>query len=71
MEYGLGKRLLRHLLHSSSTPSVIQAVSSGVEVVFSSPAAISAAFGFTDGVGINVKLLDDVQQSILDLYACE
>ena len=44
-------------------------VSNGVEAVFSSPAAISAAFGFSDSVGIDVKLLDHVQQSILDLYA--
>jgi len=46
-------------------------VSSGVEAVFSSPAAISAAFGYSDRVGINMQLLEDVQQSILDLYAGE
>jgi hypothetical protein len=39
--------------------------------VSSSPAAVSAAFGRTDGVGIDAQLLDDVQQSILDLYTSE
>ena len=56
---------------SPHLPVCMQAVSSGVEAVFSSPAAISAAFGRTDGVGIDVQLLDTVQLSILDLYACE
>ena len=46
-------------------------MSSGLEAVFSSPAAISAAFGYTDRVGINMQLLEDMQQRILDLYAGE
>lgn len=51
--------------------NLFKAVSSGVESVFSSPAAISAAFGYSDGVGLDVKLLDTMQQSILDLYGEE
>ncbi len=50
-------------------PHLFKALSTGVEAVFSSPAAISAAFGLERGVGIDVQLLDDVQQSILDLFA--
>ena len=54
-----------------STCSPSKAVSSGLEAVFSSPAAISAAFGYTDRVGINMQLLEETQQCILDLYAGE
>lgn len=39
--------------------------------MFSSPAALCAAFGVPDGVGLDVQLLDKLQQSILDLYSKE
>ena len=39
--------------------------------MFSSPAALCAAFGFPDGVGLDVQLLDKLQQSIWDRYSKE
>ncbi|GAX82001.1 hypothetical protein CEUSTIGMA_g9429.t1 [Chlamydomonas eustigma] len=52
-------------------PNLFKAVSSGVEAVFSYPAALNAAFGRDHGVGLDVMLLDKVQTSILDLYSCK
>jgi hypothetical protein len=39
-------------------------VSAGVEMVFGSAAAISAAFGYTDRVGLDVELLEQTQQRV-------
>lgn len=44
--------------------SSLRMVSAGVEMVFGSAAAISAAFGYTDRVGLDVELLEHTQQSI-------
>ncbi len=46
-------------------------VSAGVEMVFGSAAAINAAFGYPDRVGLDVELLEQTQQSILQLFSAE
>lgn len=51
--------------------SSLKMVSAGVEMVFGSAAAISAAFGYTDRVGLDVELLEKTQQSILQLFSAE
>lgn len=51
--------------------SSLKMVSAGVEMVFGSAAAISAAFGYTDRVGLDVELLEQTQQSILQLFSAE
>lgn len=51
--------------------SSLKSVAHGVEMVFGSAAAISAAFGYSDRVGINSELLETVQQRILHLFATE
>lgn len=51
--------------------SALKTVSAGVEMVFGSAAAISAAFGYHDRVGLNVELLEKTQQSILKLFSQE
>eukprot|EP00879_Flechtneria_rotunda_P005191 GHRR01005473.1.p1 GENE.GHRR01005473.1~~GHRR01005473.1.p1 ORF type:complete len:1380 (+),score=526.24 GHRR01005473.1:240-4379(+) len=51
--------------------SSLRMVSAGVEMVFGSAAAISAAFGYTDCVGLDVVLLERTQQSILQLFSAE
>ncbi len=49
----------------------LKMVSAGVEMVFGSAAAISAAFGYPDRVGLDVELLERTQQSILQLFSAE
>jgi hypothetical protein len=51
--------------------SSLKMVSAGVEMVFGSAAAISAAFGYPDRVGLDVELLEKTQQSILQLFSAE
>jgi hypothetical protein len=51
--------------------SSLKTVSAGVEMVFGSAAAISAAFGYSDRVGLNVELLEKTQNSILKLFSQE
>eukprot|EP00878_Enallax_costatus_P033149 GHUV01036539.1.p2 GENE.GHUV01036539.1~~GHUV01036539.1.p2 ORF type:complete len:216 (+),score=120.53 GHUV01036539.1:1813-2460(+) len=51
--------------------SSLKMVSAGVEMVFGSAAAISAAFGYPDRVGLDVELLERTQQSILQLFSAE
>jgi hypothetical protein len=51
--------------------SSLRMVSAGVEMVFGSAAAMSAAFGYTDRVGLDVELLEHTQQSILRLFSAE
>lgn len=45
----------------------VRPIASAVERIFSSAAAISAAFGTADAVGIDAILLDSMQSSILEL----
>ena len=47
----------------------LKPILSAVELVFGSAAALSAAFGVRDGVGIDVVALEETQRRILSLYA--
>ncbi len=49
----------------------LKTVSAGVEMVFGSAAALSAAFGYTDRVGLDVELLEATQASVLKLFSAE
>ncbi len=51
--------------------SSLKMVSAGVDMVFGTAAAISAAFGYADRVGLDVELLERTQQSILQLFSAE
>jgi hypothetical protein len=66
-------RAAKKISGSSSDKAVLTAalkgVSQGVEMVFGSAAAISAAFGYHDRVGVDVELLEQVQASILGLFS--
>ena len=46
----------------------LKPIVTAVEMVFGSAAALSATFGFKDRIGIDVELLDQMQQDILNLY---
>jgi hypothetical protein len=48
-----------------------RSVCNGIEMVFGSAAAISAAFGFRDSIGLDVKLLDTMQAGLLKEFAEE
>jgi hypothetical protein len=52
-----------------SLTAALKSVSQGVEMVFGSAAAISAAFGYHDRVGVDVELLETVQAAILGLFS--
>ncbi|KAK9819719.1 hypothetical protein WJX72_001643 [[Myrmecia] bisecta] len=49
----------------------LKPIVTAVEMVFASAAALSAAFGLKDKVGIDAALLDSMQRAILDLYKVE
>lgn len=49
------------------TDAHVRPIAAAVERIFSSAAAISAAFGLKDCVGMDVGLLESMQRSILDL----
>jgi alpha-tubulin suppressor-like RCC1 family protein len=51
----------------SEVESHVQAIAGAVEKVFGTAAAITAAFGVADEVGLEVTLLDSVQRAILEL----
>ena len=46
-----------------------RSVCNGIDMVFGSAAAISAAFGFKDRIGLDVELLDKLQQGLLKEFA--